>query len=161
MNETLLYIILGIVYLIFTALGRANKKKQRTTNQEREKEWSLEDALRDLQGLPEEQPEITSPPAPTSSSDWSGEYTAYNPEAGSSSPKAREQKHTAPKPSPAPKAGAASPSKKQPLIPKTSKTIAEQLRNQDSARTAILLGEILGKPKGMGGLPRSYFQRRG
>ena len=60
MNETLLYIILGVLYLVFTLLGRAAKKKQQ--EQKKQEPWSLEDVLGDFPSSSQEQPHSSAPP---------------------------------------------------------------------------------------------------
>ena len=159
MNEILIYIILGVLYLVFKALEKVAKKNP--APKKKEENWSLEDAIRDLQGSSEEQPEVV--PAPSETSDWSDGFTTYN-DTENASPKASKPEYTAPIPpnvrqAPVPKPKPVHLSEKHTSIPKNPATIAEQLKNQRSAQTAILLSEILGKPKGVRGFPRSYLQR--
>jgi len=159
MNETLLYIILGVLYLVFTALGRAAKKRQQNTN---EKEpWSLEDALRDLQGTSEEQPEVAPAPTHPAPADMPDLYAPYNSDIENSPPITPRTDYTpVNSPStprfPPPKPERVDAPKESVPGSDISATIAEQLKNQKSAQTAIILGEILGRPKGSRGFPRRY-----
>jgi len=143
MNETLLYVILAILYLIFTIIGRVAKKKQQSS-QEEQQPRSLEDTLRDLAGYTEESPEVT----PIPPVDWPDPRITYDTptptpikvERIPSSPSASPPPHRPPSPSP------------DQSIPPHQKTItaskiASQLNNPESAQTAIILSEILGKPR--------------
>lgn len=158
MNETILYLILGILYLVFTILGRLAKKKQKQA--QKEEPWSLEDALRDLQTSTDEQPEVAPVPAPRTPSDWSDEYTPYFPSAQNpptesprpakpyfATPATVQQPATKPE---LPKL----PDQPKRHVPSTPHMITSHLKDPKSARTAILLREILGRPKGAHGFPR-------
>ncbi len=160
MNETLLYIILGVLYLIFTALGRAAKKRQQKT--QTEEPWSLEDALRDLQTTSEEQPEVAPVPVPQMPSDWPDEYTPYIPDT--------QNRPTEPPPiakpafniptvteRPAAKPKVSDPPKKS--KPPSSPAITRLLNNPKSAREAIIVSEILRRPKGARGFPQPGINR--
>ncbi|MCY4158871.1 MAG: hypothetical protein OXE92_07015 [Bacteroidetes bacterium] len=156
MNETLLYILLGVLYLIFTALGRVAKKRQQTTN--KKEPWSLEDALGDLQGPFEERPDVAPAPLPR---DLPDPYMPPNINAENSLPDLIQSEYT-PSVTPIPQQPPALPSKPTeateslPSTPSTPAKIAEKLKNQKSAQIAIVLGEILGRPKGARGIPRRY-----
>ncbi|MCY3488398.1 MAG: hypothetical protein OXH34_08155 [Bacteroidetes bacterium] len=157
MNETLLYLILGVLYLVFTILGRLAKKKQQQT--QKEDPWSLEDALRDLQTSSDDQPEVAPVPAPRTPSDWPDEYTPYIPSTQNlptESPQPANPYFETP--------GAIQRPVRKPDLPKlpdpptkhvpsASRTITSHLKDPKSARTAIILREILGRPKGARGFP--------
>jgi len=141
MNETLLYIILGVMYLIFTIIGKLAKKKQQPSkNQD---PWSLEDALGDLQGYTEEQPEIAPIPAPYSPTDFSQQPVDLSP--------AYTDIHriSTTESDPVPTVNLKSV-EKPPLETHERNTISkivDQIKDPKSAQTAIILSEILGKPK--------------
>ncbi len=163
MNETLLYIILGVLYLVFTALGRLAKKKQQQT--QKEEPWSLEDALRDLQTSSDEQPEVARVPAPQTPSDWSDEYAPYIPGAQTlptESPRLAKPVFAAPatlrQPVPKPKPSEL-PNPAGKHIPDATRMIIRRLKDPKSARTAIILSEILGRPKGARAFPRPRLYR--
>ena len=170
MNETLLYIILGVLYLVFTAIGRAAKKKEAQAR--REQEWSLEDAMRDLQGDSVDQTESTTAPATSApsewSDEWSGNYPAYglSDELRSSESSVRdlftpESAEFAAPYIPAPPSPAKVPAPPGAHVDAAVELnpIAELLKNQKSARNAIILSEILRKPKGARGFPRPNLRR--
>ena len=154
MNETLLYIILGVLYLIFTIIGRVAKKKQQPqpTN-ESQQPWSLEDTLRDLAGYSEEQPN-TAPPPPT---DWSDPQITYDTPISNPTPAKLERTPPTSSASNLSRPPLKTPPKQSKIPPSKSTTaskIASQLSNPESAQTAIILGEILGKPKATTGFSR-------
>lgn len=159
MNETLLYIILGVLYLVFTLLGKAAKKKQR--EQKKQEPWSLDDMLGDFPGSPNEQPQSSAPP-PTPRPEpipvpfnWSDEFRPY----GGTEPE--NSLSTAPQPTERPPIRPTKPAqiesiylstlKKRSSATPTARAITQQLRDSSSAQTAILLSEILGRPKGIRG----------
>ena len=131
MNDTIFYIILGVIYLIITALGRAAKKRQQQTSNE--EPWSVEDALRDLQ----DSPDVQSETMPTT--DWADaaqSESSFPASTFSSTPKYKDGERRSEKHVPA------------------SRSIRARLNNPKSAQTAIILSEILGRPKGFRGFPR-------
>ncbi len=141
MNETLLYIILGILYLIFTIIGRVAKKRQQPSPSQ--EPWSLEDALADLQGYPEQQPDIT--PVPESYIPDQQIYQSL--EADDPQYSEISQRPSTPPQSdsePAVVEKSHNPS----ALRKTPSMLADQFKNPEDAQTAIILSEILGKPKG-------------
>ncbi|MCY4170209.1 MAG: hypothetical protein OXF08_01265 [Bacteroidetes bacterium] len=157
MNETLLYIIMGVMYLIFTIVSRLAKKKQQTSNNQ--EPWSLEDALADLQGYTEEQPKTN--PIPESSAqldDFSEQQMIQNYEPIYDSPQFTEIAKIPTSPIPANPTPTVKPAPvvKSHLHTRKNKTpfmIAEQFKNAKSAQTAIILSEVLGTPKGARRLP--------
>ena len=157
MNETLLYIILGVLYLVITLLGRAAKKKQQ--EQKKQEPWSLEDVLGDFPSSSREQPQSSAPP-PTPAPEpipvpfnWSDEFRP------SGSFESENIPSSASKPTRLPSIRQAKPAQTEPLyldIPKrrssatpAARAISRQLKNPSSAQTAILLSEILAQPKGI------------
>lgn len=162
MNETLLYIILGILYLVFTVLGRIAKKKQQSKAEE---PWSLEDAVQDMQTTSEGQPEVEPVPLPPVPSDWEDVYTPYNsdtfnlPTETPPLPTPREPvliETSAPKPKPIELPDL----RKKPIdLSRTPSTVVSRLRDRKSAQVAVILSEVLGKPKGSRGFPRPCLQR--
>lgn len=186
MNETLLYIILGVLYLVFTVLGRAAKKRQ--AQAQREEDWSLEEAMADLQGSSEDQPNITSTPTifevlqldppqaePVDQTNFastpvlpepsksSGEYPSYR-STGDEFPSVRNQltpesAELSESHFPVPPEPTKAPEGAHVNAPTEANPIAEMLKDQNSARNAIILSEILRKPKGARGFPRSYLKR--
>lgn len=159
MNETLLYIILGVLYLVFTLLGRAAKKKQQ--EQKKQEPWSLEDALGDFPSSSQDQPQSSAPP-PTPRPEpipvpfnWSDEFRP----AGST--ESEYIPSTASRPTGLPSIRQAKPAQTESVHLNTTKrrssatpaarAISRQLRNSSSAQTAILLSEILAQPKGIRG----------
>ena len=157
MNETLLYIILGVLYLVFTLLGRAAKKKQQ--EQKKQEPWSLEDVLGDFPSSSQEQPHSSAPP-PTPKPEpipvpfnWSDEFRP------SGSMESQNIPSTASKTTGLPSIRQAKPAQTEPIhpdIPRRRRTatpaaraISRQLKNSSSAQTAILLSEILAQPKGV------------
>ncbi len=157
MNETLLYLILGVLYLVFTILGRLAKKKQQQT--QKEDPWSLEDALRDLQTSSDDQPEVAPVPAPRTPSDWPDEYTPYIPSTQNlptESPQPANPYFETPGTIQRPVRKPDLPKLPDPPtkhVPSASRTITSHLKDPKSARTAIILREILGRPKGARGFP--------
>lgn len=157
MNETLLYIILGVLYLVFTLLGRAAKKKQQ--EQKKQEPWSLEDVLGDFPNSSQEQPHSSAPPpAPTREPipvpfNWSDEFRP------SGSIESENIPSTASKPPGLPAIRQTKPAQTEPIYLNTPKrrssatpaarAISRQLKNSTSAQTAILLSEILAQPKGI------------
>ncbi len=161
MNETLLYIILGILYLVFTALGRVAKKRQQTTQQE--EPWSLDDALRDLQTSSEDQTEVAPAPVPPAPADWSDAYIPTTPAPAGlppESPRFANPDFIAPAAQPAvkpkPRELADPPRRSSANAPAT---IIRNLRDPKSAQTAIILSEILGRPRGARRFPRPRLYR--
>lgn len=161
MNETLLYIILGILYLVFTALGRVAKKRQQKTQQE--EPWSLDDALRDLQTSSEDQTEIAPAPVPPAPSDWSDAYIPTTPAPADLPPESSRfatPDFTAPVPQPAAKPKPQElPDPPRRSSPDAPAVIIRHLRDPKSAQTAIILSEILGPPKGARRFPRPRLYR--
>ncbi len=164
MNETLLYIILGVLYLVFTLLGRAAKKKQQ--EQKKQEPWSLDDVLGDFPSSSQEQPQSSAPP-PTPRPEpipvpfnWSDEFRP------SGSMESEYVPSTASKPTQLPSISQAKPAQTEPIQLNTPKrrssatpaarAISRQLKNSSSAQTAILLSEILAQPKGV---RRPYAKR--
>ena len=165
MNETLLYIILGVLYLVFTLLGKAAKKKQR--EQKKQEPWSLEDVLGDFSGSPRGQPQSSAPP-PTPQPEvvpvpfnWHDEFRPHGSVESENIP------FTAPQPQKSTSIKQTHPAQVEPIILSTTpkgrisatpaaRTIARQLKDQSSARTAILLSAIIGRPKGV---RRPYARR--
>ena len=157
MNETLLYIILGVLYLVFTLLGRAAKKKQQ--EQKNQEPWSLEDVLEDFPSSSQEQPRSSAPPpSPQPESipvpfNWSDEFRP------SGSIERDNFPSTASRPARLPLVRQAKPAQTEPIHLNTQKrrssatpaarAISRQLKNPSSAQTAILLSEILAQPKGI------------
>lgn len=134
MNDTIFYIILGVIYLIITALGRIAKKKQQEQPRN-EEPWSVEDALRDLQSSSDTRSETIHP-------DWSQTESSFPTATLPSTPErtdhvGRTGKTRAP----------------------ASRSIIKHLKDPKSAQTAIILREILGKPKGTRGFPRPFLHR--
>ncbi|MCY4000816.1 MAG: hypothetical protein OXF84_08435 [Bacteroidetes bacterium] len=159
MNETLLYVILAALYLIFTIIGRVAKKRQQPSKENQEP-ISIEDTLRDLAGgFGYEQSDTTAPAPPTQ---WSDPQITYD--IPTSTPAPTKLERTPPSAS-----GSSQPQPPVRTSPKQSKTpssksttaskIAAQLSSPESAQTAIILGEILGKPKVTRGLFR--YRSRG
>ncbi len=157
MNETLLYIILGVLYLVFTLLGRAAKKKQQ--EQKKREPWSLEDVLGDFPGSPNEQPQSSAPP-PTPQPEpipapfnWSDEFRPHG------SLESENRPFTASQPTGFPPTKQAQPAHTEPVYQHTLKrrssatpaarAITRQLKDSSSAQTAIVLSEILGRPRGI------------
>ncbi len=161
MNETLLYIILGILYLVFTALGRVAKKRQQTTQQE--EPWSLDDALRDLQTSSEDQTEVAPAPVPSAPADWSDAYIPDTPAPAGlppESPRFSNPDFTAPIPQPAAKPKPRElPDPPKRSSPNAPAAIIRHLRDPKSAQTAIILSEILGRPRGARRFPRPRLYR--
>ena len=165
MNETLLYIILGVLYLVFTLLGKAAKKKQR--EQKKQEPWSLEDVLGDFSGSPREQPQ-SSAPSPTPQPEavpvpfnWPDEFRSHGSFESGNIP------FTAAQPKKSTSIKRTHPAQVVPIILSTTpkrrisatpaaRSIARQLKDQSSARTAILLSAIIGQPKGV---RRPYARR--
>jgi hypothetical protein len=164
MNETLLYIILGVLYLVFTLLGKAAKKKQQ--EQKKQEPWSLEDVLGDFQGSPRRQPQSSAPP-PTPQPEplpvpfnWSDEFRPFGSTESENSPSTTFQ------PTELPPIRQTKPAQTEPKYPSTierrrsatpaARAIRRQLKDSSSARTAIVLSEILGRPKG---IRRPYTKR--
>ena len=163
MNETILYLILGVLYLVFTVLGKLAKKKQQQA--QKKEPWSLEDALRDLQTSSDEQPEVAPVPAPQIPSDWSDEYAPYIPGAQTlpaESPRLAKPDFATPATiqQPATKLKLSeAPSPLRGHISNAPHPVAGRLKDPKSARTAIILSEILGRPKGARGFPRPRLYR--
>ncbi len=169
MSEILLYVILGLLYLVFTALGKSSKKKQEQGK--KEKPWSLEDALRDLQSGMEPQPEVVSMPPVDRASDLPEQRTRSAPVDAASPYKERPIERSIPAPPAIREPVAATPVKIQPhdsvpptvqkdLSPKKRLSpIGVRLRDPKSAQTAVVLSEILRQPKGARGFPRAFPQR--
>lgn len=164
MNETLLYIILGVLYLVFTLLGKAAKKKQQ--EQKKREPWSLEDVLGDFPGSPNEQPQSSAPP-PTPRPEpipapfnWSDEFRPHGSIESENSP------FTASQPTELSATRQTKPAQTEPVYLHTAKrrssatpaarAITRQLKDSSSAQTAIVLSEILGRPKG---IRRPYTKR--
>ena len=165
MNETLLYIILGVLYLVFTLLGRAAKKKQQ--EQKKREPWSLEDVLGDFPGSPNEQPQSSAPP-PTPQPEsipvpfnWSDEFRPYGSTESENSPFAASQPTGLP-PTRQTKSAPTEPvylhtaERRRSSATPAARAISRQLKDSSSAQTAIVLSEILGRPKG---IRRPYTQR--
>ncbi len=169
MGEILLYVILGLLYLVFTALGKSSKKKQQQGK--KEKPWSLEDALRDLQSSMEEQPEVVSVPPVDRSSDLPERRTRSAPAELTPPNIGRPIERPIPAAPVIQEPIVATPVKIQPsdsvparvqkdLSPKKRPSpIGVRLRDPKSAQTAVVLSEILRQPKGVRGFPRAFARR--
>ena len=135
MNETILYICLGIIWLIYRAISKRKNPKQSTPNvpqtgKSQRQPVSFEDLLKELAPPPPQQtfapvdpdPVFSAPPLPRQPL---GQRNTVQP------PPLKEamQKPEA----------VAGPALKRSLL-------LDELRNPKSAQTAIVLGEILGKP---------------
>ena len=148
MNDLLIYIIVGILWLIFSILGKKQKQQQRTKSEN----WSLEDALRELE-MPSqgEEPMATPAPAESVSSPWPDEFQGFP-------AKFADDNFQQPvKRRPAPQKPASKPTTRSSSLPKSA--IIARLRDAQSAQTAVVLSEVLGKPRAHRppvGFPRMY-----
>ena len=149
--ENLLNILAAVYILYLVIRGLAKVGKQQTNKKE---PWSLEDALRDLESSTEEQPAMI--PVPDRPAPVDRQYTPLD---SVESPKYEQPPSLPPRLSVPPKATSHSfneaPTSSQAVShPITTNSIASLLKDPKSAREAIILSEILGKPKGANHFPR-------
>ena len=127
--EFLIYILIALVYLIFSVMGRKNKKKPTAP---KTRPVTFEDALQELERtMAGETPaESEDPPPPV----WS--------------PPAAVPKTVVPPKPPAERIIPMSPTplSTDSVSPRPQSPIIGQLRNPSSARSAVILSEVLRKP---------------
>lgn len=151
MSDLIIYIIVGILWLIFTALGK--KQKQQQKQRPKPSDWSLEEALRGLEigrrgddpmTAPPPEPQVRQPAAPTpASSRWPDEFQGFQTTFADDTfekPAVRPPSEPPARPAPPPK-----PAAKKSKVPRSK--IVARLRDTNSAQTAVVLSEVLGKPR--------------
>ncbi len=150
MNDLIIYIIVGILWLIFSVLGKKQKQQQRQRT--KPDGLSLEDALREYElarrggepmatppPVPPLQPPAVPEPVP---SRWPDEFQGYQTTFADDTFRQPAQPVMR---KPAPAAPSVKPATKKSRVP-TSK-ITARLRNPQSAQVAVVLSEVLGKPR--------------
>ena len=123
-TEILLYVAIGIIWLVLQALGRKKKPQQQPAQPQRPP-VTLQDVLGKMEWVPNNEP-----PAPP----------------------AVQPVDLMPAPRPRPSAPAAEPvppgRKPKVAVKKPDRTpLAEQLRNPQTAQSAVIAAEVLGKPR--------------
>ena len=132
-TEILIYVIIGIIWLVFQVLGKKKKPQKRAQGQPQRAPVTLQDVLKEMDWIPGDRPEPTQPQVVTI------------PQPDYPRPVARV-------PSPQPPVV---PAVRPHAVPKAAlpavdgATLMKQLRNPESVQTAILLSEILGKPRAL------------
>jgi len=129
-SELLWYLLLGAAYLIFSLMGRRKRPKPQPQPQGHPRPTSLEDALRELAGV----------------ATGGGQQPQEEPLAVPDAYRPRQTVTVIPEPLP--------PAPERPQTQKPSSTtertgttpIIAQLRDPKSARSAVILSEVLGKP---------------
>lgn len=125
--EVLIYVAVGILWLVLQALGRKKKAQQTAPNRPERPPVTLKDVLNEIEWVPTSQPQVPAP-AP------------------------REIQPHDILPTPQPVAPAPVPVKPrantQDNVPSAEHSaIIDQLRDPQSAQSAVIVAEVLGKPR--------------
>lgn len=133
--EILLYVAVGILWLILQALGKRKKaQQQRAAGEPQRPPVTLQDVLTEMEWIPSERPAAPDP-APVEIRHFGS--TPVQPALPIAKPVSKPRK---------PEFGV----RARVQIPLGS-DLMKQLRDPQSAQTAILVAEILGKPRALQG----------
>ena len=132
--EILFYVALGILWLVLQALGKRKKAQQRAAGQPQRPPVTLQDVLTEMEWIPSERPAALDP-APVDIQ-----------RIGST-----PVKPALPVAKPVPTSRSSELGARMRVQTHGESDLMKQLRDPRSAQTAILVAEILGKPRALQG----------